>query len=529
MKVEHHQASTLQSKSSNSKAISIFMNRPSGKLAGLGILAAVTLASRIPFASKVLYHWDSVNFAYALSEFNLAKEQPQPPGYILYVWLCRALNWLVHDPQTVMVAVGIAAGVGAVMAMFFLGEAMYTARTGWIGAAFLATSPLFWFYNEIALPHSLDAFLVILGALFMYKTMKGEHRYLIPSVLVLAVAGGVRQQTLVFLAPVFLYSIRRVGWKKFIVAGVVGAAACLAWFIPLISLSGGLNSYLQVMGNFTDRFQKTTSIFEGAGLFGLKRNAIKLILYFVYGCGIVLLPTAYAVVHPFFHGTRRRLDERAVFIGLWILPAFMYYLLVHMGQQGLVFVFLPAWIILGAAGMEMFASTSGRLALTGALLLVLLNGAIFLTLPEYPFGSTGQRLLTRQTIANSDRYYLERFQAIRANFPPASTLIVASNWHHVQYYLPEYRVLPFTIGSKWELDEGAPVAVTAQAGTPAHFGLSSARNSVLIFDPALIEYASTPQLIRRLALSSKSEMGVMEFSGSAEFTLSGQSFGMEEK
>ena len=73
------------------------------RLAGLAGLSVFVLVSRIPFASKILYHWDSVNFAYAMSEFNLAKEQPQPPGYIIYVWLCRLVAILLHDPQTVMV------------------------------------------------------------------------------------------------------------------------------------------------------------------------------------------------------------------------------------------------------------------------------------------------------------------------------------------------------------------------------------------------------------------------------------------
>ena len=199
------------------------------------------LVSRVPFTSKVLYHWDSVNFAYAITEFNLAKEQPQPPGYILYVWLCRLVNLIVNDPQTTMVVISIAASIGAVVAMYFLGETIYNPKVGWLSAGFMATSPLFWFYNEIALPHSVDAFLVILGVFLLYKTMLGDRRYLLPSIVLLAIAGGVRQQTLVFLAPLILFSIRKVGWKWFIAAGAVGVVVSLAWFIPLIMLSGGLN------------------------------------------------------------------------------------------------------------------------------------------------------------------------------------------------------------------------------------------------------------------------------------------------
>ena len=68
----------------------------------VGILFLLALVSRLPFRRRVLYHWDSVNFAYAILEFSVAKEQPQPPGYIVYVWLCRLVDLLFGDAQATM-------------------------------------------------------------------------------------------------------------------------------------------------------------------------------------------------------------------------------------------------------------------------------------------------------------------------------------------------------------------------------------------------------------------------------------------
>ncbi len=65
-------------------------------------LLLITILSRIPFRSQVLYHWDSVNFAFAMQRFDVAAEQPQPPGYIAYVWLCRLVDLLFHDLQVTM-------------------------------------------------------------------------------------------------------------------------------------------------------------------------------------------------------------------------------------------------------------------------------------------------------------------------------------------------------------------------------------------------------------------------------------------
>jgi len=61
-------------------------------------LSALTLLSRWPYRARMLYNWDAVQFALALKEYDVAKHQPHPPGYILYVGLGRLLNSFLHDP-----------------------------------------------------------------------------------------------------------------------------------------------------------------------------------------------------------------------------------------------------------------------------------------------------------------------------------------------------------------------------------------------------------------------------------------------
>src|SRR5919198_1092555 len=53
------------------------------------LLSVVTVASRLPYRTRMLYNWDSVQFALALREYDVVKHQPHPPGYVLYVALGR--------------------------------------------------------------------------------------------------------------------------------------------------------------------------------------------------------------------------------------------------------------------------------------------------------------------------------------------------------------------------------------------------------------------------------------------------------
>jgi hypothetical protein len=483
---------------------------------GLFLLAIVT---RLPFQSKILYHWDSVNFSYAIREFSVAKEQPQPPGYIVYVWLTRLVDVAVHNAQITLVSISIVASALAVAALFYLGRSMFGRIAGLIAALFLATSPLFWFYGEIALPHTLDTLLIIVSAWWLYETMRGDYRYLYPAIVVVTVAGGIRQQTLVFLMPLLVFALRGVGWRRFLTAGVLGVLICLAWFIPLIVLSDGLSNYMHVTNEFTRRFQSTTSIFLGAGWPGVMRNSLKLVSYTLYGWSIALVP---AVVYAIARLWRRDWPQswaKSFFLLLWMAPALAFYSFIHMGQQGLIFVYLPALSLFSALGLARLVGARSHWlpALTTAM--VLLNASIFLLAPEYPMGPTTQRLLTRANLINSDHYFQDRFEVIEKSFPVESTAILAANWHHVEYYLPEYTTLHFNV------DGTNPSAHF----TPAKLGLqplSDGQVTIVIFDPELRGFNQAAELVKVQALPGGGQLEYVKLRWNDQLYLDANSFGL---
>ena len=157
----------------------------------------------------------------------------------------------------------------------------------------------------------------------------------------------------------------------------------------------------------------------------------------------------------FIRSKPTNLKDLNSFFLIWILPSGIYYLLVHMGQQGLIFTYLPALFLILAVFVVNVLKEHKRKLLSVVLVICVLNASVFLFIPEFPIASGNQRLLTRDTLRNSDDYFQRRFDVIRNNFSPDSTSIFAANWHHVEYYLPEYDVIRFDIGPKWEVNEGA--------------------------------------------------------------------------
>ncbi|NMC54490.1 MAG: hypothetical protein GYA48_12730 [Chloroflexi bacterium] len=355
------------------------------------------------------------------------------------------------NPNSSMVAISIFSSGLAVAVLYLLANAMFNRTTGVAASLFLTTSPLFWFYGEIALPHSLDAFLVIACALLLYAAQKNRTAGYWAAGLT-AAAGGFRPQTLVFLLPLLLYTVLRYQRAQIFRWAAIGVLVCLAWFIPLITLSGGLQSYLSILSQFSDRFQSSTSVFSGAGLPGLVRNGAKLSLYTAYGlgfCGLGLIGFLVRV-----KSIAKQSMNQILFLAIWMAPVLMYYLLVHMGQQGLVFVFLPALIILAGVGILSFFSIKPNSSVITLGLIITMNAAVFLLLPEYPLGKDQQRFLTRDTIVQNDAYFLEKLSTLQQQFEDGPIAVIASNWRHLQFYLPGVPIIGVEPEQKWETSTG---------------------------------------------------------------------------
>jgi len=122
------------------------------------VLFIVTILSHLPFTSRFLYHYDSVQFALALEKYDVYLHQPHPPGYFLYVMAGKLLDHFIQDASTSFIAMSVVASGLTVVAIYYLARAIFNGNTAWWARWLAVTSPLLWFYGEVALSYIVAAF-----------------------------------------------------------------------------------------------------------------------------------------------------------------------------------------------------------------------------------------------------------------------------------------------------------------------------------------------------------------------------------
>ena len=202
-------------------------------------LALAALILRLPFMTRYLYHWDSVNFALSLSHYDVRMHQPHPPGYVLYSALGALVNGVLNDPNASLVWLSVVGGMAGVVALYWAGGVLFSRRVGFIAALLGLTSPSLWFHSEIALTYALEFALVTVIAVLCYKQLTGNARIWLLLAVALGIAGGVRQNDLAFLLPLWLVSLWPLTWKQRALSVLALVDVCLAWLVPMVALSGG--------------------------------------------------------------------------------------------------------------------------------------------------------------------------------------------------------------------------------------------------------------------------------------------------
>jgi hypothetical protein len=405
------------------------------------LLFLLTVATRIPFSSKLLYHMDSVHFALALERYDVTVHQPHPPGYFLYVMLGRLVHLFINDANGVFVFLSIVFSGLTVAVIFLLAEEMYDRKTGVVAACFALTSPNLWFHGEVALSYGAEGFFSVLVGFFCWRVYTGKVNDLWLSAIALGIAGGIRQNTVAFLLPLLLLSARKLAPGKVAAALLLLGAVCCAWFFPMVQMTGGWNAYSRALKELWQFNTGHNSVFEhGWRMFSLFSRT--LYNFTAYSIGAGMFAAGFGAYTFLRYGSAPADLKKVSFFSAWILPSVAFYLLIfiHPSNPGYALVFAPPLLVLCAraavywgAEVRVLWGKDLTVLLTSASLLVNTGAFLFSNWP-----------VSHRTIKEHDRDLASIVTGLQSFDPSKTAFFVIPylfiGFRQVMYYLPQYRV-----------------------------------------------------------------------------------------
>ena len=448
----------------------------------LGLLVVIT---RLPFTSKFLYEWDSVNYSLAFENYNILQQQPHPPGYLLYVALGKAVNYIFNDPNTSMIFLSVLFSVLSVILVYFMAKDIFSRKVGIISALLIIFNPFIWFYGEIASIYIFEAFFSILIAYSSYKLFKGNEKFIYISALVLGLSGGFRTDILEFMLPLWIFCIwsARIHYTKIAKGMLTFIVAISLWLVPAVILTGGLESYIHLL-RYTSEAASYTSLIFGASIGQQILNTGVCIIWSLVGLTLIgILITALFLTYH-----RENLKSKiiyylkkplTIFFLLWIIPSFIFYLFIYIMKPGYLLTVIPAVMILLSYIIIRISSDihfnfpkiSAKHVLGFILLIYVISNTMYFV---YPYNlHNGQiwetptdKMETNQKVwfgidvgllydhakinANDENTQLHIKNILNiSNSDPQSTIIVIRditredegfNWRKAMYYLPGYDV-----------------------------------------------------------------------------------------
>ena len=404
-------------------------------------VGALVVVSRSIYAPQYLINFDAVNFALAIREFNPGLDQPQPPGYPVFVLLLRILDFALHNARLDLFLAGIVGSLAATLLLWRFVSVMYGKSAGYVSSLLLAVHPIFW-YAGLANPvRTYLAVISVATAWMAWECVRADRpgRWIFGMAAVLGLLSGFRPETLVLMSPLFLWALlrARLSPSQAVSATFLLFACASAWIAPLAYSAGGPRAFVQLNSEYLWNNSRDFTLVFGAAPRQAFRT-MQLATLWNFGPAVVWV-WALLLAAPRLSSAMK--EGRGLFLAVWFLPPFLFHALVHVRDLDQTLITAPVLCTLGGWSIVNVAVKRRKLIVPAAVTAVLLLSWHLFRRPVI----ADLKVASNGTVKFSNRWIKSTFTAIDALRAQGALLIVCHdsvvNWRQMSYYFPDTPVL----------------------------------------------------------------------------------------
>ncbi len=401
--------------------------------ASVAVLAVACLAHYwicSSLSSEIALDVDPINLVYGMREFNIAHYAPHPPGYLVYVWMLRALHAVVGG--TPLGTVQLLARVLSTLTIPLVFMAVTTLRptdpvARGYAAVLTAFHPFLIYHAVDAQTHTSEAFAAALLLLALVH-------YLGRPTIIWAAAMGAALALGSAFRPSFVVAgigpiIWAIGFRRIAhlsVAGISSLLGAFSWMMPTFQASGGFAQWRAANDALIQQtIVRTSSPFSDQAIagfvaFNMRSTALWLLL--------ALAPAFVAMLSRL--GSAAPPDPaytRARSIAFWsAAPAVLFYLAMFCSEPGYLLGFVPAIIAVTAlAASPKLSHARRRFALIAALATQL--GILMLP----PASSQVAKVPSVPELVRREVLYRTVFERMRDELPRGARALYVSDYQDV--------------------------------------------------------------------------------------------------
>ncbi len=393
------------------------------------------VCTRWATAPRLLYYFDSANFALSLERFDPTLHQPQPPGYPFFVLLIRLIHLWVASPEKVLLVAGLLAAGAATVLIRFLAADLFGRPAGVLAAALLASNPVFWFAgvtNQIRLFLALSTIGICLPA-WRALRLPRDSGWFYGACAALGVAAGFRPVESVLLLPMLAWVWWQSGRSSRRIAIGAGclAATSLPWIAVTVAAAGGMHATIGMLWSYANvQFSGSSAVFGAPA-----NSAWFMVKEAVAWNFLGAVSWIWAVPFVLRRFSLAAWPKHAAFLALTFLPPFLFSAFIHIGDPDQALASVAVLCTLGGGILASFQKQTNGRVIPIAAAVIALNAFVFFV----PFSKLAKASSYR-AVAAVDRMNSGALNAIATlrRGEPITIIHYGSSVasRHLEYYFP---------------------------------------------------------------------------------------------